>query len=156
MNERVKFIARYLQNEDPFAALCEDAGISRKTGYKWVERYEDGGVRALVDHSRAPRSHPHAVPAAAIDAIVAVRRRHPRWAPGNCSWSYDGTTRAVRGPSQVPWEKSCVSVASCAVAAVGATARRTPSVWANTRHRMRFGARTSKATSPSRTRAVIR
>jgi transposase-like protein len=81
MNERVKFIARYLENEEPFAALCEDAGISRKTGYKWVERYEEGGVRALVDHSRAPRSHPHAVPAAAIDAIVAVRRRHPRWGP---------------------------------------------------------------------------
>jgi transposase InsO family protein len=81
MNERVKFIARHLQNEEPFAGLCEDAGISRKTGYKWVERYEEGGVRALVDHSRAPRSHPHAVSAAAIDAIVAVRRRHPRWGP---------------------------------------------------------------------------
>jgi transposase InsO family protein len=81
MNERVKFIARYLQNEEPFAALCEDAGISRKTGYKWVERYEQGGVRALVDRSRAPRSHPHAVPAAIIDAIVALRRRHPRWGP---------------------------------------------------------------------------
>ena len=65
MNERVKFIARYLQNEEPFAALCEDAGISRKTGYKWVERYEQGGVRALVERSRAPLAHPHAVPAAA-------------------------------------------------------------------------------------------
>src|SRR5215470_1330229 len=81
MNERVKFIARYLQNEDPFAALCEDAGISRKTGYKWVERYEAAGVGALVDRSRAPRSHPHAVPAAVIDAIVTLRRRHPRWGP---------------------------------------------------------------------------
>ena len=60
MNERVKFIARYLENEEPFAALCEDAEISRKTGYKWVERYEAGGVGALVDHSRwggqAPRA----------------------------------------------------------------------------------------------------
>src|SRR3989442_12659073 len=70
MNERVKFIARYLQNEDPFAALCEDAEISRKTGYKWVERYEEGGVRALVDHSRwGPRK------------LLAVLRRHD---PGPC------------------------------------------------------------------------
>jgi transposase InsO family protein len=61
--------------------LCEDAGISRKTGYKWVERYEHGGVAALVDRSRAPRSHPHAVPAAVVEAIVALRRRHPRWGP---------------------------------------------------------------------------
>jgi transposase len=61
--------------------LCEDAGISRKTGYKWVERYEHGGVGALVDRSRAPRSHPHAVPGAVVEAIVALRRRHPRWGP---------------------------------------------------------------------------
>ena len=81
MNERVKFIARYLQNEEPFVVLCDDAGISRKTGYKWVERYEAGGVAALVDRSRAPRSHPHAVSAADVEAIVALRRRHPRWGP---------------------------------------------------------------------------
>jgi transposase InsO family protein len=81
MNERVKFIARYLQNEEPFASLCAEAGISRKTGYKWVERYEAGGVRSLVDRSRAPQSHPHAVAAPVIDAVVALRRRHPRWGP---------------------------------------------------------------------------
>ena len=81
MNERVRFIARYLQKEEPFSALCEHAGISRKTGYKWVERYDAGGVGALVDKSRAPRSHPHAVSSAVVELIVATRRRHPRWGP---------------------------------------------------------------------------
>lgn len=81
MNERVKFIAQYLQKDEPFIVLCERAGISRKTGYKWVERYEGGGVTALVDRSRAPLAHPHAVPAAVVERIVAVRRRHPRWGP---------------------------------------------------------------------------
>ena len=81
MNERVKFIARYLQKDEPFIVLCERAGISRKTGYKWVERYEGGGVAALVERSRAPLSHPHAVPAAVIESIVTTRRRHPRWGP---------------------------------------------------------------------------
>src|SRR5207244_1672461 len=81
MNERVKFIAWYLEKDEPFTILCERAGVSRKTGYKWVERYEGGGVAALVDRSRAPLSHPHAVPAVVIDAIVALRRRHPRWGP---------------------------------------------------------------------------
>ena len=46
MNERVKFLARYLEGDVPFASLCEAAGISRKTGYKWVDRYEGGGVAA--------------------------------------------------------------------------------------------------------------
>jgi putative transposase len=81
MNERVKFIARYLQKDEPFNALCERAGVSRETGYKWVERYEGGGVTALVDRSRAPLSHPHAVSAAVVETIVAMRRSHPRWGP---------------------------------------------------------------------------
>lgn len=81
MNERVKFIASYLKHEEYVSALCERFGISRKTGYKWVERYQTGGVTALVDHSRAPHAHPHAVPAEVVGAIVAVRRRHPRWGP---------------------------------------------------------------------------
>ena len=81
MNERVKFIARYLQQDEPFTVLCEAAGISRKTGYKWVERYEGSGVVALVDRSRAPRSHPHAVPEAVVETVVAMRCRHPRWGP---------------------------------------------------------------------------
>src|SRR5439155_22653671 len=81
MNERVKFIARYLQKDEPFIVLCERAGISRKTGYKWVERYEGGGVAALVERSRAPLSRPHAVPGGTVELIVATRRRHPRWGP---------------------------------------------------------------------------
>jgi putative transposase len=81
MNERVKFIARYLQQEESFSTLCEGAGVSRKTGYKWVERYEAGGVAALVDRSRAPHAHPHALSTDVVEAIVAARRRHPRWGP---------------------------------------------------------------------------
>ena len=81
MNERVKFIARYLANDEPLTVLCEESGISRKTGYKWIERYEAGGVAALSDQSRAPRSHPHAVVPEVVERIVTVRRRHPRWGP---------------------------------------------------------------------------
>jgi putative transposase len=87
MNERVKFIAQQLQKEAPFSELCEHAGISRKTGCKWVERYEAGGVAALVDRSRAPRSDPHPVSSAVVEMIVATRRRNPPW-----------DARAPRGP----------------------------------------------------------
>lgn len=81
MNERVKFLARYLKHEEPFTALCEVAGISRKTGYKWVDRYDAEGVKGLIDRSRAPLSHPHAVPPSVRDTILALRRQHPRWGP---------------------------------------------------------------------------
>ncbi len=38
-------------------ALCEEFGISRKTGYKWLERYRERGVAGLEERSRAPRAH---------------------------------------------------------------------------------------------------
>ncbi|MGZ6358712.1 MAG: integrase core domain-containing protein [Bdellovibrionota bacterium] len=81
MNERVKFIAGYLEGEFTFSELCEDYGISRKTGYKWVERYQASGVTALEDLSRAPKSHPLSVPEELVREILQLRRKHPRWGP---------------------------------------------------------------------------
>jgi len=81
MNERVKFVAAMLQAEETFAELCERFGISRKQGYKWKERYEAGGVGALVDRSRAPHFHPHAVTAEVVQLMLAARKKHPRWGP---------------------------------------------------------------------------
>ena len=46
MSERVKFIAGYLEYEACFSDLCRDFGISRRTGYKWVRRYNAAGVSA--------------------------------------------------------------------------------------------------------------
>jgi transposase InsO family protein len=81
VNERVKFIAAVLEGNENFSELCERFGISRKQGYKWRERYEGGGIEALRDRSRAPVTHPHAVPTTIVDMIVEARRQHPRWGP---------------------------------------------------------------------------
>ena len=81
MSERVKFIAAYLEYEACFADLCRDFGVSRKTGYKWIRRYEANGAAALEDHSRAPHSHPNAVPTHIVQAVLTIRRQHPRWGP---------------------------------------------------------------------------
>lgn len=81
MSERVKFVAAYLEYDSNFSDLCRDFGISRRTGYKWVRRYEAAGVSALQELSRAPRSHPNAVSSDVAQSILAIRRRHPRWGP---------------------------------------------------------------------------
>ena len=81
MNERVKFIAAMLEANESFTELCERFGISRKQGYKWKERYESGGVDALQDRSRAPKTHPHVVTEPLVELIVQARRKHPRWGP---------------------------------------------------------------------------
>ena len=60
MDERLRFVARLLEGEKT-APLCAEFGISRKTGYKFFERYKDCGLTALTDRSRRPYRHPTAV-----------------------------------------------------------------------------------------------
>jgi putative transposase len=81
MDERMAFIVDWQRNEMGLAALCRFYGVSRKTGYKWIERFESEGIDGLKDRSRAPLHHPNAVSEAAEAAIVAVRVEHPSWGP---------------------------------------------------------------------------
>src|SRR5207244_716306 len=53
MDERLKFVARRLAGE-PMAELCREFGISRKTGYKIFDRYQECGIHGLTDRSRRP------------------------------------------------------------------------------------------------------
>jgi putative transposase len=50
MDERLKFIAGLLDGEK-MAALCRRFGVSRKTGYKILHRYNDCGLEGLTDRS---------------------------------------------------------------------------------------------------------
>jgi transposase InsO family protein len=59
--------------------LCRRFDISRKTGYKWLERYRAGGVAALGDRSRRPRQFPAQCPAAVAAEVLALRGQHPTW-----------------------------------------------------------------------------
>jgi transposase InsO family protein len=81
MNERLKFIAAFLAGDDTVAGLAQQFGVSRKTAHKWVARYKQGGVAALEERSRAPKTHPRRVPSAVIEAIVELRRQHRKWGP---------------------------------------------------------------------------
>jgi transposase InsO family protein len=81
VDERVRFIAALREAEEPFAVICERFEISRKTGYKWLARYEEGGPAALVDGEPVPRRCRHATPGAVVNAVVEARKAHPFWGP---------------------------------------------------------------------------
>lgn len=78
---RVRFISDFLDGLFPFAELCRQFNISRKTGYKWVHRYQDSGVEGLFDQTRRPRLCPHQTDEEIISAITRARRKHPTWGP---------------------------------------------------------------------------
>ena len=79
------------------AQLCRDYGISRKTGYKWVGRYEDDGLDGLEDRSRAHHEHPWSVAPQIEQAILDARAAHPLWGPRKLfAW-------LCREAPQLPW-----------------------------------------------------
>ena len=81
MTERVRFIADLESTLYTMTELCDRYGISRTTGYKWAERFVADGLGGLEDRSRAPKSCPHQTEARVVEALVAARKKHPRWGP---------------------------------------------------------------------------
>ncbi len=78
MDERVKFIARLLDGES-MTSLCEEFGISRKTGYKILERYQDIGTGAFTDRSRRPIRLANQLPLQVEKFILNVKKEYPSW-----------------------------------------------------------------------------
>jgi transposase InsO family protein len=81
VEERLLLIAEWLKGDLSMTALCERHGVSRKTGYKWIERYRADPTQGLVERSRAPLRVPWSLDEALAERIVALRRRRPHWGP---------------------------------------------------------------------------
>ena len=81
MQEREQFVRAWQSGEFTMSELCRRFYVSRPTGYKMVARAEAEGCLNLTDRSRAPHRHPNATAADRIEAILALKRRYPRWGP---------------------------------------------------------------------------
>ena len=79
MDQKTQFIADYLRQTLDTTELCQLYGISRKTGYKWIERYLENGPQGLEERSRRPGTCPNQTPEAIVEALIAVRQHHPSW-----------------------------------------------------------------------------
>ena len=78
MDERLKFVARLLDGEK-MAAVCRDFNVSRKTGYKILNRYNDVGLEGLTDRSRRPYRHANQLPDQIETLIVRLKEDKPSW-----------------------------------------------------------------------------
>jgi putative transposase len=68
-----------LLDGEKMAGLCREFGISRKTGYKIVGRYNDSGLEALTDRSRRPYRHANQLPLQIETLIVRLKQDRPAW-----------------------------------------------------------------------------
>jgi len=78
MDEKVKFIGRVLDGEK-ISELCEEFGISRKTGYKIFERYKNCGLDGLTDRSRRPYRQANQLPYQVERSILGLKKEYPGW-----------------------------------------------------------------------------
>lgn len=81
MDQRDQLITLWRQGDDSGAALCRRFGVSRKTAYKWLGRFEAEGHDGLCDRSRARHHQPDAVAPETERAILEARAAHPLWGP---------------------------------------------------------------------------
>ncbi len=81
MEERAQFISDYLDGYYTMTELSARYGISRKTGYKWFQRFEENGRHGLEDRSRAPHTCPHRIGPEIAERICKERKKHPDWGP---------------------------------------------------------------------------
>ena len=79
MDQRTQFMADYLRDTLSITELCQLYGVSRKTAYKWIERYLLLGPAGLEQRSRRPRYAPNETPPEIVTAFLEVRRHHPSW-----------------------------------------------------------------------------
>lgn len=87
------------QNCINFSALCRKYGITRKTGYKWLERFEQG--ECMADRNRAPQHKPTKTPKEIEEKILQLRAENPGWGAK--------TLKAVleaQGNTQIPCAKT--------------------------------------------------
>ncbi len=81
VDQRLQFLSSYQKDEMSISELCREFGISRPTGYRWVNRYKEVGPEGLLDRSSRPYSCSHATPEAQEQAILSLRSRYPSWGP---------------------------------------------------------------------------
>ena len=79
IEKREEFVVLASKEGANVSGLCRRFGISRKTGYKWLGRYESGRTDALLDRSRRPHHSPRISTTGVEEAVLAMRHKHPAW-----------------------------------------------------------------------------
>lgn len=99
MEQKEEFISEMLKNEKPFKHLCDDFGISEKTGHKWKNRFYEEGKIGLLEQSKAPKSSPGGLPEQTVIRIINLKNAHPTWGPKKILAVYERTHKSCDIPS---------------------------------------------------------
>lgn len=100
MDAKVAFILDWNSQKYQMTELCARYGVSRKTAYKWVNRYLEHGPDGLWERSHAPQRAANRTPDEVEQAIVQCRLRHPSWGPKKLLWTLQKRQPQLELPSR--------------------------------------------------------
>ena len=81
MDLKEEFVIRAQKGQQSFSSLCLEYGISRKTGYKWLNRFTEEDFPGLDDRSRRPKNSPDQLEESAVCRIIRLKKAHTTWRP---------------------------------------------------------------------------
>lgn len=81
MSQRLRMVELLLLPDSNVSEICERFNVSRKTAYKWLNRYLEGGYEALGDMSREPNNQPNKTVSKLEDLVIATHKEYPYWGP---------------------------------------------------------------------------
>jgi hypothetical protein len=79
MSQRIEFCILASKSESNLSDLCRRFNVTRRTGYKWLQRYLDKGLPGLKDKSRRPHTFPNQTPPLIDQYVVKLRKSDPEW-----------------------------------------------------------------------------
>ena len=79
MSQRLEFVCLAVKEGANISELCRRFNISRKTGYKFLNRFRDKGIKGLYDQTRKPRKSPNRTTKANEKMILDIRDKYPTW-----------------------------------------------------------------------------
>ena len=103
MEQREQFVAEVKEGRETVSALCRKFGISRKTGYKWINRDLEG--LQLCDQSRRPHQQPSKTAENIEQQIIQMRLTHPAWGGKKIRAALEAA-----GVEGLPSEKTCCNI----------------------------------------------
>ena len=81
MDQKIKLISLWLEEKFNITELSIKFGVSRKTIYKWINRYNREGVKGLEEKKRAAHTHPNITGTVKVERIIEYKLSHDKWGP---------------------------------------------------------------------------
>ena len=105
VDQRTEFVLRVLRNVEHFGDVCREFGISRKTGYKWKERFLEEGLSGLGNQSRRPDTSPKEIGETMVCQIVKLKLAHPSWGARKLQAVLERTVAKADLPSESSFKR---------------------------------------------------